>query len=137
MRKAIYPGSFDPLHQGHIHIIEKATKLFDVIYVIVSNNPEKTSQSPIEQRFDEVAKKLHQYQDVIVEMNINQYTADFAKAKGINFIIRSARNQGDYDYELELAASNNHINDELETVLIIPDYKDINFASRLFKQEIK
>lgn len=137
MRKAIYPGSFDPMHEGHIAIIEKARKLFDVVYVVVSNNPEKTSQTPIKTRYYEVAKKLNKYKDVVVEINEGHYTAHYAKEKGINFLVRSARNEIDYNYELELAAGNNHLNHELETILIIPDYKDIHFESRLIKQKTK
>lgn len=137
MKKAIYPGSFDPLHEGHIKIIEKALKLFDVVYVVVSNNPEKTSQAPIQTRFENTLNMLSKYKDVIVEINEHEYTADFARSKDINFLIRSARNQGDYNYELELASANNYLNKDLETILIIPDYRDISYESRLMKQKVK
>lgn len=137
MRKAIYPGSFDPLHDGHIAIIKKALKLFDVVYVVVTNNPEKQEQTGINERLEQVKSKLADFSNLIIEKNENQMTADFAKAKDIKFLIRSARNQTDFDYELELALGNKHFNKDIETIIIIPDELDIDFHSRLIKQGVK
>lgn len=137
MRKAIYPGSFDPLHDGHIAIIKKALKLFDVVYVVVTNNPEKQEQTGINERLEQVKSKLADFSNLIIEKNENQMTADFAKAKDIKFLIRSARNQTDFDYELELALGNKHLNKDIETIIIIPDELDIDFHSRLIKQGVK
>lgn len=134
MKRAIYPGSFDPIHQGHISIVKKGLKIFDEIFVIVTNNPEKKHEKTINERYEEAKKQFASTPNVYVEINESNLTADIANQKGIKFLIRSARNQTDFDYELELAAGNKHLNNRLETILIIPDYSDVNFSSRLMKQ---
>lgn len=134
MKKAMFPGSFDPLHEGHIKIIEKAIKLFDELYVVVTFNNEKPNASDIEKRFLNVKEKLANFKDIKIVMNKDMMTGDFARENNINFIIRSARNVTDFQYELELAAGNHSVNTQLETVLIIPDYSDIKYESRLIKQ---
>lgn len=134
MKKAMFPGSFDPMHEGHIKIVEKAIKLFDQLYVVVTFNNEKPTASDIEKRFEEVKKRLSSYKDVKVVINKDQMTGDFARDHDIKFIIRSARNTTDFNYELELAGGNHAVNNELETVLIIPDYSDIKYESRLIRQ---
>lgn len=134
MKRAIYPGSFDPIHQGHISIVKKGLKIFDEIFVIVTNNPEKKHEKTINERYEEAKKQFASTPNVYVEINESNLTADIANQKGIKFLIRSARNQTDFDYELELAAGNKHLNNSLETILIIPDYSDVNFSSRLMKQ---
>lgn len=134
MKRAIYPGSFDPIHQGHISIVKKGLKIFDEIFVIVTNNPEKKHEKTINERYEEAKKQFASTPNVYVEINESNLTADIANQKGIEFLIRSARNQTDFDYELELAAGNKHLNNRLETILIIPDYSDVNFSSRLMKQ---
>lgn len=134
MKKAIYPGSFDPIHKGHIAVVKKALKIFDEIFIIVTNNPEKTPSKSLDERYKEAKKEFASNSKVYVEKNDSDLTANIAKQKGIEFLIRSARNQVDYNYELELAAGNKHLNSDLETILIIPDYEDINYSSRLIKQ---
>lgn len=134
MKKAIYPGSFDPLHEGHVSIIKKALKLFDVVYVVVTNNPEKTNQTDIGERLDKVKSLLAGFSGVVVDINENEMTADFAKNRDVSFLIRSARNQTDFNYELELAVANKHLNKTLETIIIVPDSLDVDFHSRLIKQ---
>lgn len=137
MKKAIYPGSFDPLHEGHKAIIKKALKLFDVVYVVVSNNPEKSSQTDINKRFETTKERLKEFSNVMVEINNNTTTAEFAKQREINFLIRSARDDQDFQYELELATANKYLNNDLETIIIIPDKLDVDYRSRLIKQGVK
>lgn len=134
MKTAMFPGSFDPIHEGHIKIIEKAVKLFDLVYVVVTFNNEKPNASDIETRFKNVQDKLKDYKGIKVVMNKDLMTGDFAREHNIKFIIRSARNTTDFNYELELAGGNHAVNNELETVLIIPDYSDIKYESRLIRQ---
>ena len=137
MKIAIFPGSFDPIHEGHISIIKKASKLFDKLYVIVSFNKEKLYvNEPLKKRYSTVEKVVNSISlnNVYILLNENKYIADIAKEIHANYIVRSARTQIDYKYEIELAAANNYLNNKLETILIIPSYSNINFASRLLKQ---
>ncbi|MGL4343456.1 MAG: pantetheine-phosphate adenylyltransferase [Metamycoplasmataceae bacterium] len=126
-KKAIYPGSFNPFHIGHQKIVEKALKLFDFIYIIVSVNPDKN----IENNFEENQKIIQSlYKDnpkILVLINKNELIAEIAKKLKVNFIIRSFRNNFDFDYELDLAFSNNKLNNDLETILLMPD---LNFLKK-------
>lgn len=134
---AIYPGSFDPLHEGHVEIIAKGLKLFDIIYVIVSVNPDKKSQRPIEERFEEASLILRDWERVKVIMNKDDFIANIAKELGADFLIRSARNNKDFNYEMELAAGNNILNKDLETILIIPKHEYVNYSSTLLRHKKK
>ncbi|VEU78243.1 pantetheine-phosphate adenylyltransferase [Mycoplasmopsis columbinasalis] len=135
---ALFPGSFNPIHEGHYAIIDKALKLFDQVVVLVSFNPDKNNLDNLEERFATVQAKLTHYGDkVVVLQNKNQLTADVARNLGIEFILRSARNDTDYSYELELAAGNKAVNPNLETILIIPDYDSINYSSTLIRHKKK
>jgi len=135
MKKAIYAGSFDPIHQGHIKVLKKALKLFDEVIVIIANNDFKKNQSNIDKRLVEVKQsiKKHNLRNVTCYILNDKYLATWAKENGINFLIRSARNNTDFKYELDLAKLNKEINKKFETILIIPDLKDIEYSSTKFR----
>lgn len=137
MKKAIYPGSFDPFHKGHMSVVEKALKIFDYLLVVVSINPDKENQTPIDQRLKLVKTKLKHFKNVDVTFNSDRFIANIAAENNINFLVRSARNKTDFDYELELAAGNKYLNNRLETILIVPDFELINFSSTLERHKRK
>ncbi|MCA8845728.1 pantetheine-phosphate adenylyltransferase [Mycoplasmopsis bovis] len=137
MKTAIYPGSFDPLHEGHIAIVKKALKIFDKLFVIVSVNPDKERINDIDTRFAEAKMKLKDFKNVDVLVNKNELIAEMAKKLGANFLIRSARNDTDFKYELTLAAGHNSINNDLETILIMPDYNMIEYSSTVIRHKQK
>lgn len=137
MKIAIYPGSFDPFHQGHLNIIKKALKLFDKLYVIVSINPDKPNQSSIDKRLKDVQNSLINIENIEILANKDDFIANVALKLGANFIVRSARDKTDFEYELELAAGNKHLNNNLETILILPDYDFIEFSSTLERHRRK
>ena len=132
MRKAIFAGSFDPIHKGHIKVIEKAAKIFDQIFVVVANNDFKNNQGDLEKRLDKVKEQI-KLENVIFDKLEDKYLGTYAKEKGIQFLIRSARNDLDFSYELDMAKLNKEINNELETILIIPDYENLEYSSSKFK----
>ena len=117
---AIYPGTFDPIHEGHINIIERSSKLFDKLYVAVSYNVDKPNQSNIDTRLKnvkKVIKKLH-LKNVEAIKNIG-LTIKFAKKLKCNFIVRSIRNSKDYTYELNIAKTHKMLDASIDTVLFI------------------
>lgn len=136
MSKSLFPGSFDPIHKGHLEIIKKAINLFDEVIVVVSINPEKKNSSPIEERFIKVKEFLKGINNVKVILNKNKMTAILAKEMDIKWIIRSGRNNTDFNYEIEIAAGNKGLNKNLETIMIFPNYEDVDYRSRLLKQKV-
>ncbi|QBF34558.1 pantetheine-phosphate adenylyltransferase [Mycoplasmopsis phocirhinis] len=135
MKKAIYAGSFDPLHDGHKAVIQKALKLIDELTIVVSNNPDKNNLQGIEQRYSKIKQYYANDARIKVIVNKNELIAHIAAKLGINFLIRSARNDIDYKTELDIAAGNNQVKGDLETILIIPDYKMIGISSTLIRHQ--
>ncbi|AKA50018.1 phosphopantetheine adenylyltransferase [Mycoplasmopsis gallinacea] len=136
-KKAIYAGSFDPFHDGHFQILQKAARLFDFVYVIVSINPDKPGASDIDIRYNNTKKLLSNLTNVQVLKNKDRFVAEIAKELDVKYLVRSARDVIDFNYELELAAGNNSLNNELETVLLIPSYEYIKYSSTLIRHKEK
>ncbi|PAK21491.1 pantetheine-phosphate adenylyltransferase [Mycoplasmopsis agassizii] len=134
---AIFPGSFNPFHRGHFLILKKALKLFDFIYVVITQNPDKTNSDYFDQAQKNIKKLItdQNLENVKVLINKNKFTAHLAKELGATFLIRSARNVIDYNYETELAAGNKMLNNDLETIIIFPDFEGITFSSTLERHQ--
>ena len=117
---AIYPGSFDPIHEGHINIIKRSSKLFDKLYVAVSHNVDKPNQSNIDVRLKNVKKIIRKLNLKNVEAIKNiGLTIEFAKKLKCGFIVRSIRNPKDYKYELNIAKTHKMLDASIDTVLFI------------------
>ncbi|AIA29465.1 phosphopantetheine adenylyltransferase [Mycoplasmopsis californica HAZ160_1] len=135
MKKAIYAGSFDPLHSGHKAVIIKALKLVEHLIIVVSNNPDKNNLSNLHQRYEEIKAMYANNTKITVIKNENELIGNIAKQHNVNFLIRSARNNIDYELELDIAAGNHQVNPDLETILIIPDYEMIGISSTLIRHK--
>lgn len=121
IKRAIFPGSFDPIHEGHIDIIKRAAKLFDELYVAVSINTDKPKQSSLSERYKKVQKIINKFKfkNVFVVCN-NKLTIEFAKQLKCNYIVRSIRNYKDYINELNIAKVHHMLNSSIiETILFI------------------
>ncbi|MGZ9755415.1 pantetheine-phosphate adenylyltransferase [Mycoplasma sp. 394] len=130
INSALYAGSFNPIHKGHLDIIRKAADLFDHIYVVVSQNPDKPSND-FKTNTAILKEKTKFLDNVKVLENQNMLTAEFAKKLNVKYLVRSARNQTDYAYEIDLASGNKLLNSQLETILIIPDEDYLQYSSAL------
>ena len=117
-----------------LSILRKSLKIFDKVYLVITFNKEK-KQKLFNKRKKEIKNHIKNLKKVEIILNDSKMTWEIAKENKINWIIRSGRNNIDFNYELELAAGNNFFWKELETLLIIPDYKNIDFSSRLIKQK--
>ncbi|MCQ2747847.1 MAG: pantetheine-phosphate adenylyltransferase [Mycoplasmoidaceae bacterium] len=118
---AMFPGTFDPIHKGHLDIISRASKMFDKVYVVVSINIYKNTAETISKRLEKVkaeVKKL-KLSNVVVEKNKN-LTVTFAKKHSVSIIIRSIRNAKDATYEIDMAKVNHCLNQKIETILMLP-----------------
>ena len=132
--KAMYPGSFDPIHTGHLDVIKRCSKIFDKLYVVVSINIYKNNSNTIQARLDKAKKviqKLH-LKNVLVISN-EKLTTTFAKKNGISVIIRGIRNIKDTIYETNIAKANYRLNKSIETMFILPRKKLLNISSTAIK----
>lgn len=118
--RAIYPGSFDPIHEGHINVIKRSSVLFDKLYVAVSHNVDKAKQTDIDNRFYQVKKTIKKLnlKNVEVVKNIG-LTIKFAKKLKCNYIVRGLRNVNDYKYELNMAKIHKMLDASIDTILFI------------------
>jgi len=137
MRRAIFPGSFDPPTNGHLDIIKRSCPLFDEIIIAVLNNPDKNPLFSVEERCDMIREILPTVSkggcSVIVD-SFSGLTADFARTKGATAIVRGIRAVSDYEYELRMALMNRKLEPEIETVFLMADEEYSYVSSTLMKQ---
>ena len=138
IRRAIYPGSFDPMTNGHLDIIERASQLFDEIVIGVLSNPDKVSMFTIEERKNMIAEVLPKTENcnLIVE-DFSGLLVDYARKREIFAVIRGIRAVSDYEYELQMALMNRHLEPQLETVFLVANPNVSYISSSLIKQIYK
>ena len=122
MKKCVYPGSFDPISNGHLDLIRRASRLFDEVHVLISNNILKTSTFTIEERIEMVKECTKQLPNVIVTSS-DGLVVNYCKENNINIIVRGMRNYSDYEAEFQLFQYNRDIYPNIETVLLMPTTK--------------
>ena len=137
MRKAIFPGSFDPLTNGHLDVIQRSSPLFDEIVVAILNNPDKKPMFTVEERIEMIEEILPSVADdgcVISVASFSGLTAEFAKRSGATAIVRGIRAVSDYEYELRMALMNRKLEPTIETVFLMADEEYSYVSSTLMKQ---
>jgi len=133
MRVAIYPGSFDPLTNGHVDIIERGARLFDRIIVAILVNPEKSPLFSLAERL-EIAREVFRGQPNVEIDSFQGLLVDYARRKGARVIVRGLRAVSDFEYEMQMALMNRHLNPEVETVFMMPAEPYTYLSSRLVKE---
>jgi pantetheine-phosphate adenylyltransferase len=137
MRRAIFPGSFDPPTNGHLDIIRRSSPLFDEIIIAVLNNPEKNPLFSVEERCDMIRELLPLVKNGNCELTVDSFsglTAHFARESGATAIVRGIRAVSDYEYELRMALMNRKLEPEIETVFLMADEAYSYVSSTLMKQ---
>lgn len=132
-RKAIYPGTFDPLTNGHIDIIKRSLDIFDELTILLAINPSKKTLFTTEERLKQLKTVIEEEK---LNVKIDSYEGllvNYCKANGIGVIVRGLRPLVDFEYEFELAMANRELNSEVETVFIITDQKYFYLRSSLIK----
>ena len=133
-RIGIYPGTFDPITNGHLDIIQRGIKLFDVLYVVVPNNIQKNTLFTVDERITLLKEVLKDYDNVIITKT-DLLTVDFAKEVGAFAMLRGLRMFSDFEYELQLSAINKAMNEEVETIFIMSSH-ELSFLSSSSVKEI-
>ncbi|MFA6843822.1 MAG: pantetheine-phosphate adenylyltransferase [Bacilli bacterium] len=133
MKIAIYPGSFDPISNGHLDIIRRTAKVFGQVYVLVSNNPKKNYVFTIDERVKMLKTVTQSYKNVIIE-NYDGLTLDYAKMRKANVIIRGLRNFIDYQDEITRFQFNRSIAPEIDTFILFPSPKNLFLSSSSIKE---
>ena len=130
---AIYPGTFDPITNGHFEIIRRASTLFGDLVVAVAESPEKNPLFPIDQRLEMVNEVLNNFNNIEVK-EYRGLTIDFAKSVDARVIVRGLRSPADGQYEFELASMNKRLADDIETVFLSSGDQNAFISSSLIRQ---
>ena len=137
MRRAIYPGSFDPVTNGHLDIIERGCKLFDEIIIAILVNPEKRTFFTVEERREILNNVLNNIDRGSCVLHVDDFEGllvHYALAKEGHAIVRGIRAISDYEYELQMALMNRRLEPTIETVFMMPAETYSYVSSRLVKE---
>ena len=137
MRRAIFPGSFDPPTNGHLDVIRRSSPLFDEIIIAVLNNPDKKPLFSVEERCDMIREILPSVTNGNCALRVDSFsglTAHFARKMEATAIVRGIRAVSDYEYELRMALMNRKLEPEIETVFLMADEEYSYVSSTLMKQ---
>lgn len=127
MTKAIFPGSFDPITNGHLDLIKRASKLFDEVIITVANNTSKNGVFNIDERINLIKPNIESMDNVEVR-EAKGLTVDFANQVGAKIIIRGLRNSTDFNSESSISNMNYHLDDSIESIFLItrPKYQAVS-----------
>ena len=130
---AIYPGSFDPITNGHVDLIHRACKLFDKVIIAIAQNANKDSFLSIEQRVKAVETAIEPLTNTRV-LSFDSLLVDFAREHNAQIIIRGLRAVSDFDYEFQLSGMNKRLNPAIETLFMTPSEEFANISSSLVRE---
>ena len=135
IKQAIYPGTFDPMTNGHLDVIKRSLKIFDKLTILLAKNYTKKTMFTVEERLDQIQRVL-QSENLLDAVKIDTFDGllvEYCKASKINTIIRGLRPFIDFEYEFEMAMTNRELNTDVETIFILTDQKYFYLRSSLIK----
>ena len=132
-KTAIYPGSFDPVTNGHLDIVERGLKLFDKIIVAILTNPGKKFLFPLEARREMLEESMKDFSNVEID-TFDGLTVDYANRRKAQGILRGLRALSDFEYEFQMALMNRRLNREVQTVFLMTGLRWIYTSSSIIKQ---
>jgi pantetheine-phosphate adenylyltransferase len=133
MRTAIYPGSFDPLTNGHLDVIERAVKLFDRVVVAVAKNESKQPLFSLEERVDLVRRCIKHIPNAEAD-SFDRLLVDYVEQRNAQAIVRGLRAISDFEFEFQLALMNRKLNEKIETIFMMPKDTYTFLSSRIIKE---
>lgn len=132
-RIAVYPGTFDPITNGHLSIVKRAVKIFDKLIVAILINPNKVSLFSREERIQMIEETLQGQANVEVD-SFDGMLVDYAVEKNAGVIIRGLRALSDFEYEFQLALMNRKLNRHVQSIFLMTDYKWFYISSTIIKE---
>lgn len=130
---AVYAGTFDPITFGHIDLVQRASKLFDHVIIAIAASPNKKPMFDLEERVNLTSDVFSSVQNVEV-MGFEGLLLNFAKQHSANVILRGLRTLTDFEYEFQLASMNRHMNQNIESMFLMPDEKYMYISSSLVRE---
>ena len=133
MRTAIYPGTFDPITLGHLDVLNRASHIFDKVIIAVAPNESKQPTLSLEMRKQLIDENIRELTNIEIQ-SFDGLVVDFAKKIGAIALIRGLRAVSDFEYELQMAQMNRNLDDQIETLFLVPNEAYTFVSSRLIKQ---
>jgi pantetheine-phosphate adenylyltransferase len=133
MRTAIYPGSFDPLTNGHLDVIQRATKLFDRVIVAVAKSESKQPLFTLDERLQIVARSIHQLPTVEADA-FDGLLVEYVHRRSAQAVVRGLRAVSDFEFEFQMALMNRSLNEHIETIFMMPKDTYTFLSSRIVKE---
>ena len=130
---AIYPGTFDPITNGHLSIIKRGLKIFERLIIAILHNPQKTPLFTLEERIEMIEESIRGIPNVEVD-SFDGLLIDYAQQKNANVILRGLRAMSDFEYEFQMALMNRKLNREIQSVFLMTDYKWFYTSSTIIKE---
>jgi pantetheine-phosphate adenylyltransferase len=130
---AIYPGTFDPITNGHLSILTRALKVFDKLIIALLNNPQKAPLFTMDERIGMIRDVLKDQPNVEID-SFDGLLVDYVISKGTNVVIRGLRALSDFEYEFQMALMNRKLNREVQSVFLMTDYKWFYTSSTIIKE---
>jgi len=132
-RKALYPGTFDPITHGHVDLVARAARVFDTVYIAIAESPNKVPLFPLDERIELARKALSGVSNAEV-VGFSTLLAEFVQQMGAGVILRGLRAVSDFEYEFQLASMNRHLVQKVETLFMTPDERYGFISSSLVKE---
>ena len=133
MRRAIYPGSFDPVTHGHLDVIQRAVRIFDEVIVAVAYNEQKTGFFSVDER----VAFLHDAVQGIANVRVARFDGllvEFARAEAANAVIRGLRAVSDFEFEFQMALMNRKLDSQIEAIFLMPREDYVYLSSRIVRE---
>ncbi len=132
-KMAIYPGSFDPITNGHLSILRRALTIFDSVTIAVASNPIKKTLFTLQERMEMIRESAKNDDNVSVE-SFSGLLVDYVASKKTNIILRGLRALSDFEYEFQLSLMNRKLNRNIQTIFLMTDYKWFYTSSTIIKE---
>lgn len=133
MRIAVYPGSFDPITNGHLEILKRSLSLFDKVILLLANNPNKKNRFSLDERLEMMKESTKGLDGVVVD-SFDGLTVAYCKKVGATHLIRGLRAVTDFEYEFQLSAANSFADDSIDTVFLMAKKEESFISSSMVNQ---